>query len=128
MLDYGAAVDAEEAVVIAEYNDRRKSHSGLGVMLHLEARVLSFVFWCALLLPLRSYLTPRKVATKLANFTSTNSGITANLLNTTIPFQTVIDDPTAYGAANATCFDDDGTTCVWWNNYHPALASKFCLL
>lgn len=67
----------------------------------------------------------RTVATNLANFTSSNAGVTAKLINTTIPFQTVIDDPTAYGAANATCYDDDGTTCVWWNNYHPALASKF---
>lgn len=67
------------------------------------------------------------VASNLANFTSINSGVTAKLINTTISFQAVIDDPTAYGAANATCFDDDGTTCVWWNNYHPALASKSCL-
>lgn len=86
MLDYGATVDAQEAAIIAEYNDL--------------------------------------LASNLANFTATNDGVTAKLVNTTIPFQTAIDDPQAYGAANATCFDDDGTTCLWWNNYHPALASK----
>lgn len=68
---------------------------------------------------------PYLVASNLANFTSVNTGVTAKLINTTISFQAVIDDPTAYGAANATCFDDDGTTCVWWNNYHPAMASEF---
>lgn len=64
------------------------------------------------------------LAANLANFTATHSGVTAKLVNTTTAFQTVIDNPTAYGAANATCFDDDGVTCVWWNNYHPALASE----
>lgn len=64
------------------------------------------------------------LATNLANFTSSHTGVTAKIVNTTTAFQTVIDNPTAYGAANATCFDDDGSTCVWWNNYHPGLASK----
>lgn len=65
------------------------------------------------------------LASNLANFTASNAGVTANLVNTTIAFQTAIDDPQAYGAANATCYDDDGTTCLWWNNYHPALASEY---
>lgn len=86
MLAQGAQADADEAVVIAEYNSL--------------------------------------LASGLANFTSTNTGVTARLLNTTIPFQTVIDDPQAYGAANATCYDADGTTCIWYNDYHPGQASK----
>lgn len=64
------------------------------------------------------------LASNLANFTASNAGVTADIINTTTAFQTVIDDPQAYGAANATCYDDDGTTCVWYNNYHPAIASK----
>ncbi|KAF3765360.1 family 16 carbohydrate esterase, partial [Cryphonectria parasitica EP155] len=84
MLAYGADVDAEEAVIIDEYNNL--------------------------------------LASNLANFTSTNAGVTAKIVNTTVSFQTAIDDPQAYGAANATCYDDDGTTCLWWNDYHPALA------
>lgn len=67
------------------------------------------------------------LASNLANFTASNTGVKANLVNTTIAFQTAIDDPQAYGAANATCFDDDGTTCLWWNNYHPALASEYSI-
>lgn len=66
------------------------------------------------------------LAGNLDNFASSNAGVNAKLVNTTTPFQTVLDNPTAYGAANATCFDDDGTTCLWWNNYHPGLASKSC--
>lgn len=65
------------------------------------------------------------LASNLASFTASNTGVKANLVNTTIAFQTAIDNPQAYGAANATCYDDDGTTCLWWNNYHPALASEY---
>lgn len=89
MLDQGAAADAQEAAVIAEYNDL--------------------------------------LASSLANFTSSNAGVTAKLVDTTTPFQTAIDDPQAYGAANATCYDDDGTSCLWWNNYHPGMASEYLI-
>ncbi|OOF96097.1 carbohydrate esterase family 16 protein [Aspergillus carbonarius ITEM 5010] len=33
----------------------------------------------------------------------------------------VLNDPTAYGFPDATCINDDGTSCVWWNNYHPGM-------
>ncbi|KAJ5758819.1 Acetylesterase [Penicillium odoratum] len=33
----------------------------------------------------------------------------------------VLNDPHKYGYPNNTCIDDDGTTCVWWNKYHPGL-------
>ncbi|KAI8623907.1 hypothetical protein F5Y19DRAFT_491815 [Xylariaceae sp. FL1651] len=62
------------------------------------------------------------LATKLASFTSSNTGITSQLVNTTIPFQKAIDNPTTYGATDATCYNADGITCLWWNNYHPGLA------
>ncbi|KUI67717.1 Thermolabile hemolysin [Cytospora mali] len=62
------------------------------------------------------------LASGLANFTSTNSGVTAKLIDTSIAFQTAIDNPTAYGAPNATCYDSDGTTCLWYNDYHPGIA------
>ncbi|PWY91217.1 cellulose-binding GDSL lipase/acylhydrolase [Aspergillus heteromorphus CBS 117.55] len=38
----------------------------------------------------------------------------------------VLDDPTKYGFPNNTCIDDDGTSCVWWNDYHPGM--KYHLL
>lgn len=32
----------------------------------------------------------------------------------------VLDDPTAYGFPDATCINADGTSCIWWNDYHPS--------
>lgn len=57
-----------------------------------------------------------------ASFKSTNSGSTVYVYDTTTPFMTAIDNPTAYGAPNATCFNADGVSCLWWNNYHPGQA------
>lgn len=62
------------------------------------------------------------LASGLANFTSVNNGVTAKLIDTSVAFQTAIDDPTAYGAPNATCYNSDGTSCLWYNNYHPGIA------
>lgn len=31
----------------------------------------------------------------------------------------VLDSPQEYGFPNATCINDDGHSCVWWNSYHP---------
>lgn len=62
------------------------------------------------------------LASKAATFESNNTGSTTWVFDTQAPFNTAIADPTAYGAANATCYDDDGTTCLWYNNYHPGQA------
>ncbi|KAL3475185.1 GDSL lipase/esterase [Aspergillus californicus] len=32
----------------------------------------------------------------------------------------VLDNPTEYGFQDATCINEDGVTCVWWNDYHPS--------
>jgi phospholipase/lecithinase/hemolysin len=34
----------------------------------------------------------------------------------------VLDAPTTYGFTDASCVNDDGATCVWWNSYHPGHA------
>ncbi|KAI0147715.1 hypothetical protein GGR57DRAFT_243062 [Xylariaceae sp. FL1272] len=62
------------------------------------------------------------LASSLASFTADNSGVVAELVDTTTPFQTAIDDPTAYGATDATCYNADGSTCLWFNDYHPGMA------
>jgi phospholipase/lecithinase/hemolysin len=31
----------------------------------------------------------------------------------------ILNNPQTYGFPNATCINDDGTSCLWWNNYHP---------
>lgn len=31
----------------------------------------------------------------------------------------VLDNPAKYGFPANNCLDADGTSCVWWNDYHP---------
>lgn len=59
------------------------------------------------------------LASALAKFTSANSGITAKIVDTTTPFMTAIKNPTAYGSPDATCYNADGKSCLWFNDYHP---------
>lgn len=65
---------------------------------------------------------------KLANaakaWSQRNWGTTVKVIDTQGPFNTALNHPTAYGAnaTGATCFDSDGVTCLWWNNYHPGQA------
>ena len=37
-------------------------------------------------------------------------------------YSNILDDPKSHGAPNATCYNDDGYSCLWWNNFHPGLA------
>lgn len=57
-----------------------------------------------------------------ATFKSGYSGVTGQVFNTSASFWTVINDPTAYGAADSACQNSDGTSCVWYDNYHPGQA------
>lgn len=51
-----------------------------------------------------------------ASFAGKNSGIKYWVLNTTTPFQTALDNPTKYGAPDATCYNGDGVSCLWFND------------
>ncbi|KAK9781225.1 hypothetical protein SCAR479_05046 [Seiridium cardinale] len=62
------------------------------------------------------------LASKLATFESDNSGVTGWIVNTSVPFYKAINNPTAYGAPNATCYNSDGVSCLWFNDYHPGIA------
>src|SRR5690348_11349985 len=62
------------------------------------------------------------LASNLASFLQSNPGAVGKIVDTGAAFNKVINNPTAYGAADATCYNSDGVSCVWWNNYHPALA------
>jgi phospholipase/lecithinase/hemolysin len=62
------------------------------------------------------------IASYFANFKSKNSGVSATIVDTQPPFNKALDNPTAYGATNATCYNSDGTTCLWFNDYHPGIA------
>jgi phospholipase/lecithinase/hemolysin len=47
--------------------------------------------------------------------------VTAQLFDTTPTFDTVLNNPTAYGAPDATCVNGDGKSCLWADTYHPGL-------
>lgn len=57
-----------------------------------------------------------------ATFKASYSGVSGQVFNTSDAFWTVLDNPTAYGAADSTCSNTDGTSCVWYDNYHPGQA------
>jgi phospholipase/lecithinase/hemolysin len=62
------------------------------------------------------------LTSKASDFQSANSDAQTWVYDTQVPFNTAIDDPTAYGAPNATCYSSDGVSCLWWNDYHPGQA------
>jgi phospholipase/lecithinase/hemolysin len=62
------------------------------------------------------------LASHLAAFKESNRGVTGWIVDTAAPFNKAIADPKAYGAPNATCYNSDGTSCLWYNDYHPGIA------
>lgn len=52
------------------------------------------------------------LASKLKTFTSANTGVTAQIVDTSVAFKTAVADPTAFGATDATCYNEDGVSCV----------------
>ena len=63
-----------------------------------------------------------ELSTRASYFKGNNTGSTTWVYDAQTPFNAAIADPTAYGASDATCYNSDGTTCLWWNNYHPGQA------
>ncbi|KAJ5834537.1 Lipase GDSL [Penicillium robsamsonii] len=55
-------------------------------------------------------------------FIADNSGTTTVLYDTFTFMGKVLDAPATYGFNDATCVNADGTSCVWWDNYHPGYA------
>ena len=53
---------------------------------------------------------------KVAAFKAANAGVSTYILNTTTPFLTAINNPKAYGAPDALCFNGDGVSCLWFND------------
>ncbi|KAK5662462.1 hypothetical protein OQA88_8373 [Cercophora sp. LCS_1] len=64
----------------------------------------------------------QKIAERFAAFKTANPGAEGVVVDTTAPFNKAIENPTAYGAANATCYNGDGVSCLWFNDYHPGVA------
>lgn len=55
-------------------------------------------------------------------FISVHPGSDISFLDTSVPFNSVMDNPEQYGAANASCWNSNGYTCLWSNDAHPAVA------
>lgn len=51
------------------------------------------------------------LASGLANFKA-GRNVTAKLVDTHVPFNEALDNPTEYGAPDATCYNADGVSCV----------------
>lgn len=56
-----------------------------------------------------------------AAFKAANPGVYAEVIDIFPKFDLILDNPTAYGATNSSCYNADGKTCLWWNDYHPGL-------
>lgn len=58
------------------------------------------------------------------NFSASHEGVKAVVVDTQAPFNAAIAEPAKYGAKDATCFNSDGKSCLWFNDYHPGLVSS----
>lgn len=61
---------------------------------------------------------------RVSSFASANSGMKAIIVDTQAPLNLAIQNPTTYGASNALCYNSDGKTCLWFNDYHPGMAIR----
>lgn len=53
---------------------------------------------------------------RVAAFAAANPQAKTYVVDTTEQFMKAIDNPKAYGADDASCFDESGTKCLWWND------------
>ena len=62
------------------------------------------------------------LAARLEQFKTAHPDVEAVLVDTAPAFNEALASPAKYGAPNATCFNADGVSCLWFNDYHPAVA------
>jgi len=61
------------------------------------------------------------IAARLDAFKAANSGVEAQIVDTAVAFNKALDNPTQYGSPDASCYNEDGTSCLWFNDYHPGV-------
>lgn len=70
----------------------------------------------------------RQFNTLLSNrtsaFVASHDGTNAVVVDTQAPFNAALDNPRQYGATDATCYNSNGKTCLWYNDYHPGLVRE----
>ncbi|VUC29789.1 unnamed protein product, partial [Clonostachys rosea] len=64
----------------------------------------------------------KRISEKLKGFNSARKDARTALVDTSTPFSTAISNPKKYNATNATCQNADGTTCLWYDDFHPGVA------
>ncbi|KAJ5223321.1 hypothetical protein N7468_007863 [Penicillium chermesinum] len=56
------------------------------------------------------------------DFKNAHADAAVSYLDTIPVFDQALNNPTAYGSPDAVCYNSDGTSCLWWNNFHPGQA------
>lgn len=69
-----------------------------------------------------------KIASKLQAFKQANSGVKAVIVDTSVSFNKAIKNPTAYGAPDATCFNNNGKSCVSELFWRIIVSANHCLV
>ncbi|KAF4997577.1 hypothetical protein FGRMN_3782 [Fusarium graminum] len=63
-----------------------------------------------------------QITSRLKAFKKTNPGVKGIIVDTSVAFKKAIANPSAYGSPDALCYNEDGESCLWFNDYHPATA------
>ncbi|OJJ35603.1 hypothetical protein ASPWEDRAFT_112368 [Aspergillus wentii DTO 134E9] len=61
----------------------------------------------------------KNLEAKVKEFNANHTDTTTVVYDSWSFMTKILDSPSEYGFPNATCINDDGSSCVWWNNYHP---------
>jgi phospholipase/lecithinase/hemolysin len=59
---------------------------------------------------------------RLEVFRAAHPDIEAVYVDTAPAFNEALGNPTKYGASDATCYNGNGVSCLWFNDYHPGVA------
>ena len=68
------------------------------------------------------------LANRTSAFVASHDGAKAIVVDTQKPFHTALNNPKQYGATDATCYNSNGKTCLWFNDYHPGMVRKHVMM
>jgi hypothetical protein len=68
------------------------------------------------------------LSSRLKDFVASHGGSKGWVVDTQEAFNKALNDPTKYGSKDATCYNSDGKTCLWFNDYHPGTVSSLLVL
>ncbi|KAH8702045.1 hypothetical protein BGW36DRAFT_424337 [Talaromyces proteolyticus] len=59
-------------------------------------------------------------------FNKIHSNATVVLYDSWVLMTRVLGNPEEYGYQDATCMNEDGSSCIWWNDLHPGWKYHQC--